>query len=169
MPLGENAMERQFGLFVSPDRIKRASLDFIVRVDRRMRADYPKRMKRLLHPELECRGPSEYDLLQTRLWLHDVQERGNLVTAEDIYYDLKDRGRLETCLGQHDAQAIMNKGHIVFFRLFRKRTIYLYKSAAKFIDGQSYVPCLCLTGRRITHRWDLMKFHLDRSEPALVY
>src|SRR3989344_4112890 len=78
------------GLSVSP---------LVVRVDRSVKPQYPDFVEEVLHPQLECAGPAEFNL-RTGLtpWLHYKQKKGGSTTGHVIYEHLRGNGMLGSCL-----------------------------------------------------------------------
>jgi len=83
---------------------------FTIRVDRNIRPTYPRWVKRLVHPELECSGPSEFDL-----------------------------SRLNRPLNLQDGMAFQ-KNEAVFRKFFGTRTAFLFMSLVEDRFGSLRVP-----------------------------
>ncbi len=139
--------------------------DFLVRVDRSVRPTYPIWVKKLMHPELECAGPPEYDLSRVEQWLHDDQKPGSVVHGKIIYKQLKDGG-LATCLNLQDGLAIQAKGVAVFRNLFAGKAVPLWASVVRNQVGRDLVPTLCLRGDRIVCDWKKIRSDFSSSCPA---
>ncbi len=117
-------------------------LDTIVRVDRSIRPSYPDWMKKVMHPELEAKGPAEYDLATIQLWLHDGQKGGNWLKGQRIYDHLKSNNMLEGCLGLRDGEEIKKKGIEVFRKFFGGKAVFLWASVVRDRGGGFGVPYL---------------------------
>lgn len=71
-------------------------LDFIIRVDRRVKPAYPSWSDKVMYPELQGTGPAEYDLKSdVEEWRHDEQKTG-VVKGDTIYEFLKKDDALAT-------------------------------------------------------------------------
>ena len=96
----------------------------------------------VIHPELECTGPAEYDL-QTAFeqWPYEQQkletEKGNV-----SYNYLKNTNTLASCIGIDDLFAFQAKGVVLYRRLYKGKAILGWKSVAKDSYGNLFVPFL---------------------------
>lgn len=140
-------------------------LDTIIRVDRSVRPVYPDWMKKVMHPELEGVGPSEYDLATVVQWLHDDQKTG-VATGNRIYDHLKKTDALKTCLGLRDGEEIKKKGIEVFRKFFRGKAVFLWASVVQDRDGDLGVPCLVGHGGDVVVYWYWLDYDWDGSGPA---
>lgn len=152
-----------------PEPISEPSLDFIVHVDRSVKPSYPSWFKRLMHPELECSGPTEYDL-QTKVeqWLHDDQKNGPVV-GNTIYEFLKEGNLLGSCLNLQDGLAIQKKGIAVFRKLFSGKAVFLWGSVVQSGGGGLFVPCLCGYGGEVVVGWSCLGRGWSSVDPALRF
>ena len=114
----------------------------IIRVDRSVRPVYPDWRKKVMHPELEGAGPSEYDLATVEQWLHDDQKKKSVVVGNRIYDHLKKTDTLKTYLGLRDGEEIKKKGIEVFRKFFGGKAVFLWASVVRDRDGNLGVPCL---------------------------
>lgn len=142
----------------------------IVTVDRSVRPAYPNWMDKVMHPELECTSPAEYDLAtQVSLWLHDDQKSG-VTTGQTIYDYLKDNSILESCLGLSDALAIQKLGAEVFQKVFGNNVVYFWKSVVRRrAGGDLRVPCLYVGGDEVVLNWRWLGRGWDDNEPAVRF
>ena len=152
-----------------PEPIPEPVLDFLVRVDRAVKPSYPDWFKKLEHPELECSGPTEYNL-QTGVdqWLHDDQKRGSVV-GNTIYKHLQKGDNLATCLNLQDGLAIQAKGIAVFRKLFAGKAVFLWGSVVQRRSGRLHVPYLFEHGDEVVLIWDWLVFYWYSHNPALRF
>lgn len=144
-------------------------LDFIIRVDRSVKPNYPNWFKRLEHHELECSGPTEYNLQDgVEQWLHDEQKR-RLTPGNVIYKHLKDTNALESCLNLQDGLAIQQKGIAVFRKLFGGKAVFLWGSVVRGQDGNLNVPSLCELDGEVVVRWYWLGHNFLSGHPALRF
>jgi len=140
-------------------------LDTIIRVDRSVRPVYPDWMKKVMHPELEGAGPSEYDLATVEQWLHDDQKKG-VVVGNRIYDHLKKTDTLKTCLGLRDGEEIKKKGIEVFRKFFGGKAVFLWASVVRRRGGFLDVPCLIGDGGGVVVYWRWLDVGWLGSSPA---
>lgn len=142
---------------------------FIIRVDRSVKPSYPDWFKKLEHPELECSGPTEYDL-QTAVqqWLHDDQKRGS-VQGNTIYKHLQKGDALATYLNLQDGLAIQAKGIAVFRKIFGRKVVFFWGSVVQSQDGNLHVPYLYEDGDEVVVNWYWLDFDWDSRHPALRF
>ncbi len=140
-------------------------LDTIIRVDRSVRPVYPDWMKKVMHPELEGAGPSEYDLATVEQWLHDDQKKG-VVVGNRIYDHLKKTDTLKTCLGLRDGEEIKKKGIEVFRKFFGGKAVFLWASVVRGRVGGLRVPCLVGRGGEVVVDWDWLAYDWFAYYPA---
>ena len=152
-----------------PEPIPEPVLDFLVRVDRAVKPSYPDWFKKLEHPELECSGPTEYNL-QTGVdqWLHDDQKRGSVV-GNTIYKHLQKGDNLATCLNLQDGLAIQQKGIAVFRKLFAGKAVFLWGSVVQNRNGNLRVPFLYGNGDRVVLYWYCLDYSWFSNRPALRF
>ena len=83
----------------------------IVHVDRSVDPYYPTwvRESDVLHPELEREGPTEFQLQNLSIWLHEKQKKGESVEGTTIYEHLRDSGELPLQLNFQDGMAICDQ------------------------------------------------------------
>lgn len=84
--------------------------DYMIHVDRTKIPVYPPWIGKLLHPELECEGPEDFDL-----------------------------SKIKRSLNLQDGLAMKAKPRI-FFELFGERRVYLFRSIAEDKFGNMFVP-----------------------------
>ena len=89
------------------------SADPLIRVDRTIRPTYPDWVTKVLHPDLEATGPSEFNVATLDHWLHPNQKAG-VSKGKVIFEHLKQNGMLASCLGLRDLEEIQEKG-LAFF------------------------------------------------------
>jgi hypothetical protein len=143
-------------------------LDFLVQVDRLVKPSYPDWMKKVMHPELECSGPAEYDLSTVEQWLHDDQKRGSVV-GNTIYKHLQKGDNLATCLNLQDGLAIQQKGIAVFRKLFAGKAVFLWGSVVQDRDGDLRVPYLYEDGGKVVVYWYWLDDYFYSDYPALRF
>lgn len=102
--------------------------DSIIRIPFAAPIRYPGWAQGLKHPELERRGPAEYDLASLRPWTHPGQFDENGVKGSVIYAELVKEGILETCIGLRDLLEIRKKGVVQYRRFFGLSIVYGWKS-----------------------------------------
>lgn len=155
---------------VVPESQPEPQLNFIVRVDRFVKPTYPDHwFKKLEHPELECSGPTEYDL-QTGVheWLHYIQKNG-VVAGDTIYDCLKNDNALASCLNLQDGLAIQGKGTVVFRKLFNGKVVFLWGSVVQDTIDDLLVPCLYCRDDKVGLRWVLLCHSWFCNNPALRF
>lgn len=144
-------------------------LDFLVRVDRSVKPSYPDWMKKLMHPELELAGLTEYNLQDgVEQWLHDDQKRGSVV-GNTIYKHLQKGDNLATCLNLQDGLAIQEKGIAVFRKLFSGKAVFLWGSVVRHRDGDLGVPYLFENGGEVVVNWFWLVHYWSSNDPALRF
>ncbi len=144
-------------------------IDSIIRVDRSVKPIYPDWMKKVIHPELENVGPTEYDASSIDQWLHEGQKNGNWTTGNRVYAKLKeeDNKLLKTCLGLRDLEEIQKKG-IVFFRKYLKGKVpFGWASVVQSRGGDLSVPFLDEDGGEVVLDWGWLDRDWDGFYPAL--
>lgn len=141
------------------------ALDTVIRVDRTVKPVYPDWMKKVMHPELEGAGPSEYDLATVEQWLHDDQ-KGNWVKGQRIYDHLKKTDTLKTCLGLRDGEEIKKKGIEVFRKVFGKNGVFLWASVVQDRGGYLHAPYLFGYGGEVVALWLWLGRDWYYSSPA---
>jgi len=144
-------------------------LDFLVRVDRSVKPSYPNWFSTLENPELECSGPTEYNLQDgVEQWLANGQE--SVVRGDRVYGQLKKEKALASCLNLQDGLAIQQKGIAVFRKLFAGKAVFLWGSVVNREGTYSlHVPYLYGGGGEVVVRW-LWLDHLCHSiYPALRF
>jgi len=146
------------------------ALDFTVRVDRSVRIVYPSWLGKVLHPELECTGPAEYDLQSgVEQWLHDDQKAG-VVSGDTIYKHLKKDDALAYQLGLADLLAIQARGIAVFRALFKGEAVFGWKSVVRRCDDCNlYVPYLHEGAGGVVLRWHRLDDGWFVNSPALRF
>ncbi len=144
-------------------------LDSIVRVERSQKPSYPDWMKKVMHPELECTGPAEFDLGTLDQWLHDGQKGGKWVKGEVIYDHLKSAKMLDTCLSLQDGLAVQQKGIAVFRKHFGGKAVFLWKSVVLNRDDSLHVPYLIEFGGQVVVGWIWFGYGWRGLNPALRF
>ena len=145
-----------------------APLDFTICVDRSFKPTYPEWVKGLMHPELELKGPDEYDLrADVERYLHDEQHQDPFTpSASKIYSYLKDTELLTSCLNLQDGLAIQQKGVATFRELFGCwKKLYLYASVVMDVKDHLHVPFI-FGDKIIVIRWLYMEssnLHTDHQ------
>jgi|GEM_PF-1525723 len=145
------------------------SADNIIRVDRSIRPAYPDWVKDVLHPELECTGPAEFDLAKVESWLHDGQKNGKWIKGEKIYEHLKSATMLESCFNLADLLAIQARGVQTFREHFADKAVFAWKSVVRDRYGDLSVPYLYLGGDQVVLGWNWLVDVWNDSDPALRF
>ena len=125
------------------EAVQEEKIDSVIHVDRTVPPAYPEWMKTPLHPELELKGPSEYDL-KGGLAISFLPGQGDgKFTGLDAYEHLKSNNLLEGCLGLADGLAICEKGPKAFSKFFEAKdsaVIALWTAVFTDDDGKLCVP-----------------------------
>lgn len=118
-------------------------IDSVLRVDRTAAPAHPDWMKTPLHPELELKGPAEYDL-KSNMELTFIPGQGDgTFTGLDAYEHLKSNNLLEGCLGLADGLAIQERGVKAFSKFFEAKdsaVVALWTAVFTDEDGKTCVP-----------------------------
>lgn len=146
-------------------------LNTIIRVNRSVRPTYPDFMEKVIHLELECTGPAEYDLATAvSLWLHDGQKGSSTTKGKVIYDHLKGHHMLRSCLSLQDALEIREKGVTVFRKVFGDNDVNFWKSVVRILDyHQLFVPCLCVFGDEVKLSWNDLDDEWRHDMPAVRF
>ena len=156
---------------VIPEPPPEPVLDFIVRVDRSVKPNYPDWMEKVMHPELELARPAKYNYNlknEVEQWLHDNQKRGSVV-GNTIYKHLQKGDALVTCLNLQDGLAIQQKGVAVFRKLFAGKAVFLWGSVVQNRDGSLRVPSLFDYGDEVGLDWHRLGSSWGFYDPALRF
>lgn len=153
---------------IIPEPIPELPLDFIIHVERSVKPDYPDWMKKVMHPELELTGTTEYDLQKLELWLHNDQKKGYAV-GNTIYGYLEKGDALTTCLNLQDLIAIQAKGIKVFCKLFANKAVFAWKSVVQSSRGNLRVPYLIEGGGEVVLNWYWLDYDWGSDSPALRF
>jgi len=124
-------------------------------------------MSRLVHPELECAGPPEFDLSEVgQLFVKNCAGSG-MLNCGDIYERVKTENVLPSCLNLQDGLAISDKDPAVFERLWRGKAIFLLASIVEMLDKSLWIPFLHQDlEKAVKMTW----FGLDREwHPEIFY
>ncbi len=141
-------------------------LDHIVKVDRSTKLVFPDWTKKIMHPEIQDVGPSEFDITQVERWLHDDQKTG-WVNGTKIYEFHKDNDMLKDDFGLRELLAIQAKG-IKFFRTHLKgKVLYGWKSVVLNDNGNLRVPYFVESGGEVILDWDWLDSNFFSYGPAL--
>lgn len=155
---------------VIPEPPSEPVLDFIVRVDRSVKPNYPDWMKKVMHPELELAGPAEYNPQDgVEQWLHDDQKRRPVV-GNTIYKHLQKGDALASCLNLQDGLAIQAKGIAVLRKLSEGKTAFLWGSVVQDRSGDLNVPYLYESvGGKVVVGWHSLGHSWNSYCPALRF
>ena len=146
-----------------------ATSSCIICVDRSVKPTYPDWMQKLMHPELGCTGPIEYDLFSdVELWLHENQKNG-VATGNTIYEYLKSTNALGSCLNLQDGLAIQQQGITVFRELFKGEAAFLWASVGQSRTADLRVPYLCEFGDLVMVDWFWFDYYWKSRHPALRF
>jgi hypothetical protein len=143
--------------------------DPIIRVDRSIRPSYPDWMKEVMHPELECMGPSEYDLSKVQQWLHDGQGDSKWIKGKVIYDHLKGNDILKICLTLRDLEEIHEKGITFFRKHFKGKAVFAWASLVRDRGGGLFVPYLYVGGGKVVLGWHCLDYGFLSNNPALRF
>ncbi len=166
----QEAVQRGFVITPEKEAIIESPLDFIINVNRSLRPSYPEWMKKLIHPELEIAGPSEYNLKDgVDQWLHDDQKNGT-VEGNKIYEKLKSDNALTYCLNLQDLLAIKAEGTTFFRKLFVGKAVFGWGSVVEFHNGKVVVPCLVEDSKKVLLvNWRELGQIWSSNNPALRF
>ena len=140
----------------------------IIRVDHLVRPVYPDSVKKVVHPELENLGPTEFDANKLELWVQDGQKGNKAIQGHKIYEHLKENKMLEGCLGLRDLEEIQKKGIDFFRRFFRGKVVFAWKSVVLYHRyNELYVPCLAEAIGMVLSDWVCLDSYWDSNGPAL--
>lgn len=139
----------------------------IIYVDRSLKPSYPDWVKEVIHPELECTGPAEFDLSKVEQYLYGNQKMCGYETGNAIYAHLKESKLLESCFNLQDLLAIQATGVEVFRTHFEGKAVFAWKSVARHRYAYLGVPYLCESDDRVTLRWLWLDYHWRDYRPAL--
>ncbi len=118
-------------------------IDSVIHVDRAVPPVHPAWMKAPLHPELELKGPAEYDL-KTNMDISFLPGQGdNKFTGLDAYEHIKSNNLLDGCLGIADGLAIQERGVKAFSKFFESKesaVVPLWTAVFTDEDGKVCVP-----------------------------
>ncbi len=145
-----------------------STIDFLIKVDRSKKPTYPDWVKKVIHPEFELSGPTEFDLKNVSLWLHEDQKTV-YTTGNKIYQQLKKDDLLKDCLNLADLLAIQEKGIETFRNLYKGKAVFGWKSVVEFTYGYLYVPCLIEHGGGVVLHWRWLDNYWYSDYPALRF
>jgi len=145
--------------------------DFIVHVDRSIKPSYPRFFMELIHPELECAGPAEYNLkTDVEQWLNNDQKHGYFVQGTTIYWQLRKYNILSSCLNLQDGLAIQRKGIEVFRKLFmHNSSLFLWGSFIWDSSRGRAIPFLCEKDGQVVLDWEWLETEWKYKHPALHF
>lgn len=138
----------------------------LIWVDRKVKPDYPDFVKKVLHPEFEANGPTEFDLSKVEQWLHRKQMKRGFIFAKSLHTYLRESDLLKTCLTLRDGEEIRKIDIKVFRRFFRKKHLYLWGSVVRDENDDLLVPFLHGQGSEIMISWQWFTEKLRRHCPA---
>lgn len=146
-----------------------ATIDQVIHVDRSIKPTYPDWVKKVLHPELESVGPTEYDASSIDQWLDNDQNSGNMTTGYKVYATLKEKDMklLKTCLGLRDLEEIKKKGINFFWKHFRGKAVFGWASVTQNHGDNFSVPYLYERGNSVVLSWRDVGSHMTVGNPAL--
>jgi len=140
----------------------------IVLVDRSVPIQYPHFIERCVHRDLENTGPSEFNVEDLALWLHDEQKT-KLVNGDTIYMHLRDNYLIKNCLGLHDLMAIQKNGLAFYRKYFGERTkLFGWRSVSITSSGDMATPFLYDDGY-VGFCWRTFYERRDYLEPAAMF
>ncbi len=143
-------------------------LDLAICVDRLAKPSYPKWVSKLVHPELELKGPAKYSLSKVGLWLHDDQ-MNDIVGGQVLYDHLKKTGALSSCLNLQDGLAMQGRGVEIFRKFFDGKVVFLWGSVVQGEGGKLFVPSLVELGGEVSFHWRPLVHYWGPSNPALRF
>ncbi len=145
------------------------ALGDIIRVDRKIRPAYPDWMDKPMHPELEAKGPREFDAGKLEQWLYDGQKNGGVCKGKLIYEHLISNNMLESCAGLRDLEEIQKRGIDFFRKHFAGKAVFGWKSVVLNRDGRQGVPYLVGRDGQVVLRWRWLGFDWLGANPALRF
>ena len=152
-----------------PASVPEVEIDPIIRVDRSIRPSYPHWVKMVMHPELEDKGPAEYDISVVEQWLHDGQKDGKRVKGNEIYDHLKKTDTLKICLGLRDLEEIQKKGITFFRKHFKGKAVFGWAGIVRDSGGHLLVPDLYEDDDEVVLSWYWTDGDWDDYRPALRF
>lgn len=132
------------------------AVDTVVHVSCIARPEYPSWMGRVIHPELQNTGPSQYDLrTDVTPWRHDRQKDGKDLPSGEVVYDyLEKRDEIDSCLGLVDRAEIKKMGAQVFCEIFGDEALLFFpRSMVEDRSEISHVPFLFVFNNEVRDGW----------------
>ena len=152
-------------------------MDTIIRVNHSVSPVYVHLQNRtieVLNKNLECSGPSKYDISLVKEQYYLTQESGG-ASGENIYKFLKDNDLIKDQLGIADLLAIAAKGIVFFRKYFDNKQAFGWKSVVRRIaaGGKDIldVPALVERSGVACVSWAPVDHHavFGRHTPALRF
>jgi hypothetical protein len=145
-------------------------LDFNIHVDRSVKPTYPDWVKKILHPELESSGPTDYDLATVEQWLHDGQKDARYVKGQVIYDYLKSNpAEFARQHSLRDLEEIQKKGIKVFRKLYGGKAVFAWKSVVRDRSGFLSVSYLYEHDSGVVLGWLWLEDVWSGSNPGLRF
>ena len=140
----------------------------IIHVDRSVSPTYPDWVRKVLYPELELVGPSDYDVTRLYQWLHPKQVSDN-ATGYEIHDELIAKKMIEDCLGLPDLLAIQARGIGFFRKHYSGKAVFGWRSVVQFLNGNFKIPYLIEREGEVLLFWSWLDFSWLSNFPALCF
>lgn len=138
----------------------------MVTVDRSAKPNYPEWVKKVEHPEFECKGPVKFALDALEQVLIGNQKTGGYETGRTIYKHLQDNDMLRNYLNLQDLRAIQKFGIRTFRKHFNGKAIFAWKSVVRSRNGSLYVPFLIENDGWARLYWRWLNYQWLEHSPA---
>lgn len=142
-------------------------VDNIIRIDYSTCPSYPDWVETVMHPEMESKGPTEYDISKVEQWLHEKQKNGGRIEGNELYTHLKKTDTLKTCLGLRDLEEIQKKGIAFFRKHFQDKCVFGWKGVVRRRFGNLRAPYLYGDGDEVALNWHWLGSDWVGRSPAL--
>jgi len=142
--------------------------EHVVHVDRSILPVYGRWVTKLMHPELEGSGPTQFEARKLELWRHPKQNCG-VLTGTAIYEYMEEYKMVRDSLGLRDLEEIQRRG-IAFFRLhFGGKAVFGWKSTVMYRDSELNVPYLAEDGDEVLQCWRMLRHCFTDKDYALRF
>lgn len=137
--------------------------DSIVYVDRSKKPTYPNFVKRLMHPEMECKGPDKInlDFGDKKPWFEDDVikiKRKLVILGQENYGRLNEEVEtIVSAISLQEGLAIQERGIVMFRKFFGGKYLLLSSSLALHRDGSFIAPFLFIHDDTVNMGWCLIK------------
>ena len=151
------------------------SNNFFIQNDRLSPPSYPEWVREAKHPELESRGPVQYDARRLEKYFHPEQQNAT-VEPKVIYDHLQQTDLLWRCLDAHDLEEIRLKGLEFYEEVFGNvDKVYAWKSVVvakePLKSGEDFVAVqfLSRSGNELKMYARLLTYKSVIKEPIFLY